>query len=1191
GSSAGGSSAGGSTAGGAAGGGSAGGQVANTSPTISNLVQRVGTSLILQGATVADTPAFFSSLADADGDEVAMEVELIASAGTFSGTATSTGAFAAPGISGVMPPTLTAGDYRWRARAIDTRGGASQWVDYSSGTAFTMLPAQISMSMSINAGAASTSDQLVTVTITGQVSNGGSISTMRVDAGQGFGTQRAFMNTFTVMLPAGDGLRQIRVELTDNLGNTKIISDSIILDQNGPIGLFNVNNQATHTNDPVIEAELFYSDTNGLTNATMRYRINGGAFTTPSPYSALFNITLPSTEAQYTIELIVTDATGNDSASFSRSIVLDTTAPIAGSTSLWGALTSDTTNTRTPLIATNTGDLGGLSRYCYLVAPGTTPPAQPPANDPCWRDVSGISAVVSAQLQLPSTEGLYRAAVFIKDRAGNIGAGDLAITYDATPPTGTITLLSSTAGHHRVKLRYATITAPADVGSGTIGYQLGVNTQNGGSQTPSLFIWGPVVTGTSVGTNTYEDEFLIGNGETVSVAVRVVDRAGNGGPMSNVVVNQTPRFTFQPFFATPTNAEMTHVVRHPLGANGSRYFISGRAGNTYSSDDDGVTWSRRDPLTEGDTQGLAASPTGIVLTINAPVAPSINQYFTISGDQGRNFRRLVGFASGTFHDPTYIGPRAAGGHTFGYLSNTGTPQWLAVNALNELVGFGTGSTPYDTATTNVKFKKLAGCTIASAPGAVGITDRGVYRSQDEGFSYEAVPLPSTWPSASATLVDVSGNGSDVLVLAQKSAGVLGVLRSVDCGASWNEMTGVTWPASLTAAAISAGGGSQGWVLSRTATLENVLVTHLSFTGTTPVASSNEVSQASTSRLNAIAGNSSQSVVIAGARGAIFSTGSFPSWASRRGQPYQPLRAISARRGVAVGSAGTATTLALGGDSGYVAFSPDSGGGWAPAPLGNTTAAVTSVAATNQTFAGLGAVNGTQELWLNPQTGWQSRAPTPLITGGYTAITCEGSVCLAAGSQGTISIIQHTSGMVQSSHAVAPGAGPTWTDIDRTTVSSSARYTAVGGNGSNPTTQIISLLAGPVNTITGTGVSRFSSISLRRDGSGDALVTGASGFYAFSFDYGATFPVQGDLGTPNLNDCVHLAGTNVWVAVGDGGHAYLITRGTSSATVEEIPTNTTADLVSVDASESDSNLVWMVGSDGTALMSRVGAKRL
>lgn len=1139
---------------------------------------------------LGDTPRFTSSLADADGDQVAMEVELIASTGTFSGTATSTSGFAAPGNSGVVPPTLAAGAYRWRARATDNRGGASQWVDFSSGTAFTLLASQINMTMAINAQAASTNNQVVTVTITGQVSNGGSISTMRVDAGQGYGTSRAFMTSFTVMLPAGDGVHQIQVELTDNLGNTKVISDTIILDQNGPVGLFNLANQATHTNDNIVQAELFYSDTNGLTNATMRYRINGGAFTS-TPFSALFNITLPMTEGEYTIELIVTDATGNDSAPVSRTIVLDTTAPIVGSTSLWGALTADTTNTRTPVIATNTGDFGGLGRYCFLAALGTTPPPQPVANDPCWRDVSGVSAVVSAQLQLPSTEGLYRVAVFIKDRAGNLGVGDISITYDATPPTGTISLLMSTAGHHRVKLRYTTLTAPADVGSGTIGYQLGVNTQNGGSQTPSLFIWGPVVTGTPAGTNTYEDEFLVGNGETVSVAVRVVDRAGNGGPMSNVVVNQTPRFTFQPFFATPTNAEMTHVVRHPLGANGSRYFISGKAGNTYSSDDDGVTWARRDPLTEGDTQGLAASPTGVLLSINAIVAPSTNQFFTISGDQGRNFRRVVGFANGTFHDPTYIGPRTAGGHTFGYLSSAGTPQWLAVNALNELAGFGTGSTPFDTTTTNVKFKRLAGCSMPTAPGAVGITDHGVYRSRDEGFSYEAVTLPSTWPSASATLVDVSGNGSDVLVLAQKSAGVLGVLRSVDCGATWAEMTGVTWPASLTAVAISAGGGSQGWVLSRTGTAENVLVTHLSFTGNTAAASSNEVSQASTSPLNAIAGNSSQSVVIAGARGALFSTGSFPSWASRRGQPYQPLRAVSARRGVAAGSAATATTLALGGDFGYVAFSPDSGGGWAPAPIGNTTATITSVAATNQTFAGLGAVNGTQELWLNPQTGWQSRAPTPLISGGYTAITCEGGFCLAAGTQGTISIIQFTANMVQSSHAVAPGTGPTWADIDRTTVSSAARYTAVGGNGTNPTTQIVNLLAGPVNTITGTSVSRFSSISLRRDGSGDALVTGASGFYAFSFDYGATFPVQGDLGTPDLNDCVHLAGTNVWVAVGNGGHAYLITRGASSATVEEIPTNTTADLVSVDASESDSNLVWMVGSDGTALMSRVGAKRL
>jgi|GEM_PF-3268524 len=131
-------------------------------------------------------------------------------------------------------------------------------------------------------------------------------------------------------------------------------------------------------------------------------------------------------------------------------------------------------------------------------------------------------------------------------------------------------------------------------------------------------------------------------------------------------------------------------------------------------------------------------------------------------------------------------------------------------------------------------------------------------------------------------------------------------------------------------------------------------------------------------------------------------------------------------------------------------------------------------------------------------------------------------------------------------------------------------------------------SGRVNLLNGAG-SSLTALALKKDGLGEAIAIGPAGI-SLSVDYGVSFPTtvplaQGEV----LNDVAHLAGTKTWIAVGDNGLVRRITRTAATITTEVIPIGTSAKLVGVDASESDSDVLWVVSADGTAFFSRVGAR--
>lgn len=1175
---AGGGTAGGGAAGGGTAGGGAGGGVGSRAPTLTSLAQNVNGQSVTFGATVTQTPSFSAVLADEDGDSVSLEVEVVTTSGAYTGTPTAMSALAVVGTATVTHPTLAPGQYKWRARAIDARGLTSAWVEATSGTAFLVTGGAVTGTLRINAGDAAANLRDVSLNLTAS-STAGTITTMQISNDGQAGTSEPFAMNKLWMLADLDGVRTVSVLLTDSAGNTFTVTDTILLDRAPPTGTFDINNQALFTNLLSVTLALAYTDSNGLSGATVRTRIGTMPFATPVPYASTLQLVLPAMDGSHVITVQVSDAAGNLSAQHSQSITLDRVAPMVGTPALLSRLTA--TNTRTPSITATLSDNLGLGAVCVVATlMGMQPPAAPATTDPCWRPAGGLSAVVTVQVQLPSDEGQYVATVFARDLAGGVAGNTVTFGYDATAPVGgTLAITEADAGHRHVSMRYTVGLAPTDPagGTGIAGYQVGLNPGNGGTpSTPELFVWGPIIPGVPAPGASNVVSALAQNAETVSVAVRFVDRAGNGGQVSNVVLSQTPRFVFEPVFAVPTGATLSSVARVSLGGAASRFMVSGDNGNTFSTDDYGVTWLRRDTLTDTAPTALAAADDGTVLGVNAG-SPST---LVVSPDRGVHFRVIGSIDGAPLRRPTFMGPRTAGGNHFALLDDNGVPYWVTLDATDALLAYGTGVMP-----PSQFLQRIAGCADASLAGAVGLGASSLWRSRDDGRSYESLPTPAGVPVGSV-MIDVAARGAHVVVVTRQGAGMVTLVRSTDCGATWTVLPLSGLPATADPRALSISGPTTGWLLSGTTTNNDAVITKLTFSAT--AVTGQNITHASPQPHQVISGDDVTSVVTAGFRGMLSSTSTFPSFGSRRGGYVDELGAVSVRRGTAASSAATQSIVVLGGSDGQTWYSTNSGAAWVAAPITGGQM-VSAISATDMSFGGIAAVEGPNRIWINPQTGWQQGTYLPAPS-RFHSITCEAGVCLAGGTDGAIGTISFAGGLSSGFAVLAvAGSGITWNDIDRVATPGPTVYTVVGRDAAGAGVSRVRNGAafGAVNA-SATALPLYA-IALKRDGLGEAIAVGQGGI-SLSSDYGATFPTT--IATPGaaMLDIVHLAGSNVWVAVGNNGLVRRITRtGPTTATFETVPISTGLNLRSIDASDSRSDLVWVVGAQGIGFFSRVGAR--
>ena len=225
---------------------------------------------------------------------------------------------------------------------------------------------------------------------------------------------------------AGDGAKTVYAQYKDTTGNwsNAVITASVILDTTVPVGTIQINSLATYATGTNVTLTLACTDANGC--STMQFKNDSGSFSAPEPYASTRAWNLAAVQGLRTVTVQFRDSAGKTSTA-SGTITLDTVAPNPGTLTITGA-----PNTNDPAVTLN------------LNATGATQ-MQFSNNGSTWSPLVAYGATSSWNLTDPTYGGttvneLKTVYAKFADAAGNASAPVSAtITYDTTPPTGSLT--------------------------------------------------------------------------------------------------------------------------------------------------------------------------------------------------------------------------------------------------------------------------------------------------------------------------------------------------------------------------------------------------------------------------------------------------------------------------------------------------------------------------------------------------------------------------------------------------------------------------------------------------------------------------------------------------------------------------------------------------------------------------------
>lgn len=130
-------------------------------------------------------------------------------------------------------------------------------------------------------------------------------------------------------LSSGDGTKTVYINARDVAGNVGgPYTDTIILDTTAPTCTPTINTDATYTNSPSVTLAPGCTDTNTVTQ--MRVSDDGINWGSWQTYQASLPWVLPVGDGEKTIYVQAKDTPGNESISFTDTIILDTTLPSGG---------------------------------------------------------------------------------------------------------------------------------------------------------------------------------------------------------------------------------------------------------------------------------------------------------------------------------------------------------------------------------------------------------------------------------------------------------------------------------------------------------------------------------------------------------------------------------------------------------------------------------------------------------------------------------------------------------------------------------------------------------------------------------------------------------------------------------------------------------------------------------------------
>ncbi len=282
----------------------------------------------------------------------------------------------------------------------------------------------------VNGGATYISQRTVTLNLSA-TDRGSGLDRMSFSTnGTTWTAAEAYATTKAWTFPSGDGSKRVYAKFRDKVGKwSSIVSVAVTLDTVKPTGSININSGASYATSQTITLNLSGADSrSGISK--MSFSTHGATWSVPTAYVTSKAYTLPAGDGKKTVYVKYYDRAGNESAVYSKSIILETLAP-SGSVSVNSG--ASYINQAAVILNLSAFDAGsGLSKMSFS------------ANNVNWSAAETYTA--SRSWTFASGDGNKTVYVKFQDKYGRWStAVSATVVLDTVRPTGAISINSGAA--------------------------------------------------------------------------------------------------------------------------------------------------------------------------------------------------------------------------------------------------------------------------------------------------------------------------------------------------------------------------------------------------------------------------------------------------------------------------------------------------------------------------------------------------------------------------------------------------------------------------------------------------------------------------------------------------------------------------------------------------------------------------
>ena len=326
----------------------------------------------------------------------------------------------------------------------------------------------------IDGGNAYTAANTLSLALTEDDGLGSGTSEMRFsEDGIGWSDWEAYSASKSYTVAVGDGVKTVRVELRDALGNVSAVpaQDDIVLDTSAPVGTLTIDGGASYATTVNVTLALTSDDGTGSGVADMRVSEDGSNWGAWESYSATKPFALSGPDGSKTVYVELRDAAGNTTVpALQDSIVLDVNAP-TGAVLIEGGAAYATTAVIALALTANDGTGSGVAEMRF---------SEDGVNWDGWQAYASTASYL-----LSGGDGAKTVYAEFKDAAGNASAAPVQddVILDTQKPTGTL-VIDGGATYAYITAVNLAVTGDDASGSGVTDMRFGDDGVNWGPWEP-----------------------------------------------------------------------------------------------------------------------------------------------------------------------------------------------------------------------------------------------------------------------------------------------------------------------------------------------------------------------------------------------------------------------------------------------------------------------------------------------------------------------------------------------------------------------------------------------------------------------------------------------------------------------------------------------------------------------------------